>query len=99
MNNTLAFRPLAKAVSARRETQRHLDCPSQQIAPRAVRQASTMKVRSRARRQSGPRHYHRELVERLAVERWGELDGFTCRLAAQEQVIDELEHCDQPLAQ
>lgn len=99
MINTLAFRPLAKAVSARRETQRHLDCLSRQIAARAGRQAITVKVWSRARRRSGPLHYHRELVERLAFERRGELDGLDRRLAAQEQVIDELERCDHPLAQ
>ena len=34
MINTLALGPLAKAVSARRETQRHLDCLSRQIAAR-----------------------------------------------------------------
>ncbi|PDS74992.1 hypothetical protein [Rhizobium sp. L43] len=99
MINTFALGPLAKAVSARRETQRHLDCLSRQITARAGRQAITVKVRSRARRRSGPRHYHRELVERLVFERWGELDGLISRLAAQEQVIDELEHCDHPLAQ
>lgn len=99
MIKTLAFSPLAKAVSARRETQRHFDCLSRQIAARAGRQASTVKVRSRARRRSGLQHYHRELVERLVFERWGELDGLISRLAAQEQVIDELEHCDHPLAQ
>lgn len=99
MIKTLAFRPLAKAVIARRETQRHLDCLSRQITARSGRQAITVKVRSRARRRSGPRHYHRELVERLVFERWAELDGLDRRLATHEQVIDELEHCDQPLAQ
>ena len=99
MINTLAFRPLAEAVNARRETQRHLDCLSRQIAARAGRQATTVKVRSRARRRSGPRHYHWELVERLVFGRWGELDGLDRRLAAQEQVTDEIEHCDHPLAQ
>ncbi|MGV1787848.1 MULTISPECIES: hypothetical protein [Agrobacterium] len=98
MIDVLASKPLAKAVSARRETQRHLNCLSRQIAARAGRQATTVKVRSRARHRSGPRHYHRELVERLVFERWGELDGLDRRLAAQEQVIDELEHRDHPRA-
>ena len=99
MIDVLASKPLAKAVSARRETQRHLNCLSRQIAARAGRQATTVKVRSRARRRSGPRHYHRELVERLVFERWGELDGLDRRLASQEQVNDELEHRDHPRAQ
>lgn len=48
-------KPLAKAIGARRETQRHLDCLTRQIAARAGRQATTVKVRSRARRRSSPR--------------------------------------------
>lgn len=99
MIDVLASKPLAKEVRARRETQRHLNCLSRQIAARAGRQATTVKVRSRARRRSGQRHDHRELVERLVFERWGELDGLDRRLAAQEQVTDEIEHCDHPLAQ
>lgn len=82
---------LAKAVIARRETQRHLDCLTRQIAARAGRQAITVKVRSRARRRSGPRLYHQELADRLASERWGELDTLACRLFVQEQIIDALE--------
>lgn len=93
-----ASQSLKEAIGARRETQRHLDSLSRQIAACAGRQAITVKVRSRARRRSGSRHYHRELVERLVFERWGELDGLDRRLAAQEQVIDELEHCDHPPA-
>ena len=99
MIDVLALKPLAQAIGARRETQRHLDCLIRQIAACAGRRAITMKVRSRGRRRSGPRHYHRELVERLVFERWGELDGLDRRLAAQEQVTDEIEHCDHPLAQ
>ncbi|WP_205583936.1 hypothetical protein [Neorhizobium sp. NCHU2750] len=58
-----------------------------------------MKVRSRARRRSGPRLYHQELADRLAFERWGELDTLASRLAVQEQIIDALEHCgDTPLS-
>jgi hypothetical protein len=67
-------KPLAKAIGAQREIQRHLDCLSRQIAARAGRQATTVKVRSRARRRSSPRLYHREIVDRLAFERWVELD-------------------------
>lgn len=99
MIDVLASKPLAKAVRARRETQRHLNCLSRQITARAGRQATTVKVRSRARRRIGPRHYHRELIERLVFERWGELNGLDRRLSAQEQVIDELEHRDHPRAQ
>ncbi|MDI7861932.1 hypothetical protein MRS76_08185 [Rhizobiaceae bacterium n13] len=86
--------PLIKAIRARRETQRHLDCLTRQIAAPAGRQATTVKVRSRARRRSGPRRYHQELVDRLSFERWSELDTIACRLAMQEQVIGELQHRD-----
>ncbi len=88
------LRPLAKAIGARRETQRHLDCLTRQIAARAGRQASTMKVPSRARRRSGPRLYHRELVDSFAFERWVELDTIACRLAMQEQVVGQFQHRD-----
>ena len=88
------LRPLAKAIGARRETQRHLDCLNRQIAARAGRQATTVKVRSRARRRSSPRLYHREIVDRLAFERWVELDMIACRLAMQEQVIGAFQHRD-----
>lgn len=88
------LRPLAKAIGARRETQRHLDCLTRQIAARAGRQATTVKVRSRARRRSSPRLYHREIIDRLAFERWVELDMIACRLAMQEQVIGAFQHRD-----
>ncbi len=93
MTDVLASRPLAKAIRARRETLRHLDCLTRQIAARAGRQAITLKVRSRARRRSDPRLYHQELADRLSFERWGELDTLTCRLVVQEQIIDALEEC------
>jgi len=88
------LRPLARAIGARRETQRHLDCLTRQIAVRAGRQATTVKVRSHARRRSSPRLYHREIVDRLAFERWVELDMIACRLAMQEQVIGAFQHRD-----
>ena len=88
------LRPLAKAIGARRETQRHLDCLTRQIAARAGKQATTVKVRIRARRRSSPRHYYRELVDRFAFKRWVELDTIACRLAMQEQVIGELQYDD-----
>ncbi|MUZ60600.1 hypothetical protein [Agrobacterium vitis] len=88
------LRPLAKAIGARRETQRHLDCLTRQIAARAGRQETTVKVRSRARRRSSPRLYHRELFDRFAFERWVELDTIACRLAMQEQVIRAFRHRD-----
>ena len=91
MIDVLASRSLATAVSARRETLRHLDCLTRQIAARAGRKAITVKTRSRARRRSGHRLYHQELVERLAFERWSELDTLTCRLVVQEQIINALE--------
>ena len=93
------LRPLAKAIGARREIKRHLDCLTRQIAARAAGQATTVKVRSRARRRSSPRLYHRELVDRLAFERWVELDTIACRLAMQEQVIGELQYNDREPAQ
>lgn len=89
MIDTLALRPLAKAIGARRETQQHLDCLARQIAARAGRQAITVKVRSRARRRSGPRPYHQELVDSLTFERWAELDALASTLAMQERIIDE----------
>ena len=88
------LRPLAKAIGARREIKRHLDCLTRQIAARAGRQATTVKVRSRARRLSSPRLYHRELVDRLAFECWVELDTIACRPAMQEQVIGAFQHRD-----
>ncbi|WP_434730683.1 hypothetical protein [Rhizobium binae] len=94
MIDVLSSKPLAKAIAVRRETQRHLDCLTRQIAARAGRQATTVKVRSRARRRSGHRIHHQELVDRLAFERWGELDTIACRLAMQEQVIGELQRRD-----
>ena len=49
-------------------------------------------------RQSRPRRrsslYHRELVDRLAFERWVELDMIACRLAMQEQVIGAFQYRD-----
>ena len=88
------LRPLAKAIDARRETKRHLDCLTRQIAARAGRQATTVKVRSRVRRRSSPRLYHRELVDRFAFERWVKLDTIACTLAMQEQVIGAFQHRD-----
>lgn len=93
MIDVRAPKPLATAIGARGETQRHLDCLTRQIAARAGRQTITMKVRSRAGRRSGPRLYHQELADRLAFERWRELDTLASRLAVQEQIIDTLEHC------
>lgn len=88
------LRPLAKAIGARRETQRHLDCLTRQIAARAGRQTTTVKVRSRARRRSGHRPHYHEFVDRLAFERWSELDTIARRLAMQEQVIGAFQHRD-----
>ncbi|TZG30985.1 hypothetical protein [Agrobacterium sp. B1(2019)] len=87
-------KPLAKAIGARRETQRHLERLTRQIVSRAGRQATTVKTRSRGCRRSGPRTYHQELVDRLTFERWVELDVVACSLAMQEQVIRELRHRD-----
>lgn len=96
MIDVLALNPLAKAIGARRETQRHLDCLTRQIAARAGRQAITAKVRSRARRRSGHRHYQQELADRLTFERWRELDALMWRLRVQEQIIDEYKRRDDP---
>jgi len=96
MIGVLASKPLAKAISARRETQRHLDCLTRQIAARAGRQAITVKVRSRSRRRSSPHLFHREFVERLIFDRWGELDTLTSRLVVQEQIIDALARYGDP---
>jgi hypothetical protein len=87
-------KPLAKAIGARRDIQRHLECLTRQIAARAGRQATTVKVRSRARRRSSPRLYHRELFDRFAFERWVELDTLACTLAMQEQVIGDFQRRD-----
>jgi hypothetical protein len=76
-----ASKPLAKAIGARRETQRHLECLTRQIMARARRQATTANVESRTRRRSGPRTYYRELIDRLTFERWVELEMITCRHA------------------
>jgi hypothetical protein len=92
MTDALVSKPRAKAIGARRETLRHLDCLSRQIAARAGRQAITVKVRSRTRRRSGPGLYHQELADRLAFERWTELDALVSRLAVQERIIGEYGH-------
>ncbi|HEX8048349.1 hypothetical protein [Rhizobium sp.] len=70
MIDALASKPLAKAIGARREMQRHLDCLTRQITARAGRQAITAKVRSRARYRSGPRRNHQDIADSLAFERW-----------------------------
>ena len=85
---------LAKAIGARQETQRHLECLTRKIVSRARRQATTVKARSRSRRRSGPLTLHQELIDRLTFERWVELDVVACSLAMQEQVIRELRHRD-----
>ena len=82
---------LAKAIGARRETQRYLERLTRQIVSRAGRQATTVKTRSRNRRRSGPRIYYQELVDRLTYERWAELDVIACNLAMQEPVKSELQ--------
>ncbi len=87
-------KPLAKAIVARREIRRHLECLTRQIVSRARRQATTVNARSRNRRRSGLRIYYQELVDRLTFEHWVELDVIACRLAMQEWVIDELRHRD-----
>lgn len=94
MIDVRASEPLANAIIARREIQRHLECLARQIAARAGRQAITAKVRSRARRRSGHRLYHQELADRLTFERWRELDAVTWRLCVQEQIIDEYKRSD-----
>lgn len=63
MMDVLASGSLSKAVSARRETQRHLNCLTRQIVARARRQAVSAKVRSRARRRSASRVDHLELAD------------------------------------
>lgn len=87
-------KPLAKAIGARRETQRYLERLTRQIVSRAGRQATTGKTRSRNRRRSGPRIYYQELVDRLTFERWAELDVIACNLAMQEPVNGELQPRD-----
>lgn len=94
MIDNRASKPLAKAIVARREIQRHLECLTRQIVSRAGRQATTVNARSRNRRRSGLRIYYQELVDRLTFEHWVELDVIACRLAMQEWVIDELRHRD-----
>lgn len=94
MIDIFASNPLAKAICARRETKRHLDCLTRQIAARAERQATTVKVRSRTGRRSGARLYRQELLDSLTFERWRELDTIASRLAMQEQVIGRLKHRD-----
>lgn len=94
MIDNRASKPLVKAIVARQETQRHVECLNRQIASRARRQATTVKARSRPRRRSGPRTYHQELFDRLTFERWVELDVIACSLAMQEQVIGELRYRD-----
>jgi hypothetical protein len=61
---------------------------------RAGRQATTVTVRSRPHRRSGPRTFHQELFGRLTFERRIELEIIACRLAVQEQVISELQPRD-----
>ena len=89
-------KPLAKAIGARRQTQRHLECLTRQIVSRARRQATTVNARSRNRRRSGLRIYYQELVDRLTFERWVELDVIARSLAMQEQVIGKLQPRDKP---
>lgn len=93
MIDILALKPLDKAIGARHETLQHLNCLTRQIAARAGRQTITVKVRSRARRRSGFPLYRNDLADRLAFERWAELDTLAHRLAFQEQIINALEHC------
>ncbi|SIR42205.1 hypothetical protein SAMN05880590_1298 [Rhizobium sp. RU35A] len=93
MIDILALKPLDKAIGARRETLQHLNCLTRQIAARAGRQTITVKVRSRACRRSGLRLYHQELADRLAFDRWGELDTLASRLVVHAQIIDALKHC------
>lgn len=93
MIDVLHPKPLANAICAWREAQRHLDCLARQIAAYAGRQAITVRVQSQARRGFGPRPYRHELADRLAFERWAELDTHAQRLALQQQIIDEHELC------
>ncbi len=97
MINVFKSTPVVKAIGARRETQRHLDRLTRQIAGRAGRQATTVKVRSRSKRRSNPRLSHLEFVDRLTFVRWSELDAVIRTLTRQEQVVDELEHRDRVL--
>jgi hypothetical protein len=94
MINVRASKPLAKAIVARREIQRHLECLTRQIRARAGRQATTVKARRRASRRSGPRTCHQERVDRLTFERRIELDVIACRLAMEEQVIGDFQRGD-----
>ncbi|WP_323455416.1 MULTISPECIES: hypothetical protein [unclassified Rhizobium] len=73
----------------------HLECLTRQITARAERQTTTVKAWSRARRRSGRRTGHQELVDRLTFEHWVELDMIRRRLAMQESVIGELQHRDE----
>ncbi len=88
---------VAKALGARRETQRHLDCLTRQIAARAGRQATTGMVRRRARHRSYPRIYNQELVDCLTVEHWAELDIIARRIEMDEQVIGDCQRRDHEL--
>ncbi len=75
------------------ETLQHLNCLTRQIAARAGRRAITVKVRSRARRRSGFRHYRHDLADRLAFEHClGTGHTLAIKLVVQEQIIDALEH-------
>ncbi|MGO7028538.1 hypothetical protein ACCS69_32445 [Rhizobium johnstonii] len=91
MINIRASKLLAKAIIARREIQRHLECLTRQIRARAGRQATKAKARRRGSRRSGPRTCHHELVDRLTFERWVELDIIDRRLAMEERVISALQ--------
>lgn len=77
----------------------HLDCMTRQIAARAARQATTVKVRGRTGRRSGPRLYHLELSDRFTFERWAQRDAIAGKLAQQEQAIDGLGRRDHASAQ
>jgi hypothetical protein len=93
MIDVLASGSLSTAVSARRETQRHLNCLTRQIAARARRLAVSAKFLSRARHRSAPDVDHVELADRLALERRHELGELASRLVVQGQIIDELAGC------
>ncbi|MCV3739341.1 hypothetical protein OCK02_24560 [Rhizobium sp. TRM96647] len=88
MIDVCALRLLATAIGTRREI--HLDCLTRQIAARAGRQATTVSRRSDVRLN---RH---KFIDSLTFERWSERDMIACRLAAQEQVIDELQRSGDP---
>jgi hypothetical protein len=96
MTDIGASKPLAEAIGARRQTQRHLEFLTRQIVSRARRQATTENARSRNRRRSGLRIYYQELVDRLTFERWVELDVIARSLAMQEQVTCKLQPRDKP---